>query len=344
MTGYGGIAFSPRSPVRAPMDEKLLNKSQKFVRIIELLQTNEGISAAELMERFGLDDRTLRRYLADMKDLELPLHSEGRGTKRRLWIDASYRRQGVQLSLLELVSLHFGRTLFDFLAGTGFTEDMDDALERLSTLAGDRSAQLTENIGRKFMAVPEHAKDHTRTADTVDEILTALLYQNPARAFYARLTGPTRQYVLHPYTLVTFRQGLYLFALDVESNKIKTYAVDRFRAFNRIKGEHFNFPDDYEPEALVRDAFGIIGGQVKDVVLSFRRSAAPYIRERIWHHSQVMDTDQDGGVVLKMRVGMSPELTNWIMSFGPGVKVLSPPDLADLVRRLHKEALERQSS
>jgi predicted DNA-binding transcriptional regulator YafY len=326
------------------MDESKLNKSQKFVRIIELLQTTDGISAAELIARFNLDDRTLRRYLSDMRELNLPIHAEGRGTKRRLWIDRSYRRQGVQLSLLELVSLHFGRTLFDFLAGTGFTQDMDDALERLSTLAGDRSAKLTQNLNRKFMAVPEHAKDHTRTADTVDDILTALLYQNPARAFYARLTGPTRQYLLHPYTLVTFRQGLYLFALDVESNKIKTYAIDRFRAFERIRTEHFTFPEDYDPESLVRDAFGIIGGQVRDVVLSFRRSAAPYIRERIWHHSQVMEADRDGGVVLKMRVGMSPELTNWIMSFGPGVKVLSPPDLADLVRRLHKEALERQSS
>jgi predicted DNA-binding transcriptional regulator YafY len=326
------------------MDESKLNKSQKFVRIIELLQGSEGISAAELMARFELDDRTLRRYLADMRDLELPILSEGRGGKRRLWIDASYRRQGVQLSLLELVSLHFGRTLFDFLSGTGFTQDMDDALERLSTLAGDRSAKLTKDLDRKFMAVPEHAKDHTRTADTVDDILTALLYQNPARAFYARLTGPTRQYLLHPYTLVTFRQGLYLFALDVESNKIKTYAIDRFRAFERVRSEHFEFPEGYDPKELVRDAFGIIGGQVKDVVLSFRRSAAPYIRERVWHHSQVMEADRDGGVVLKMRVGMSPELTNWIMSFGPGVKVLAPPDLADLIRRLHKEALERQSS
>ena len=321
------------------IDDNNLNKSQKFIRILELLQGHDGVTASELMERFGLDDRSLRRYLADMRDLDLPILSEGRGSKRRLWLDPSYRRQGVQLSLLELVSLHFGRTLFDFLEGTGFAQDMDDALERLSTLSGDRSAQLTKDLDRKFMAVPEHAKDHTRTVEIVDDILTALLYQNPARAFYARLTGPTRQYLLHPYTLVTFRQGLYLFALDVESDKIKTYAIDRFRAFERVRSEHFTFPDGYDPQELVRDAFGIIAGPVKDVVLSFRRSAAPYIRERIWHHSQVMEADRDGGVILRMRVGMSPELTNWIMSFGPGVRVLAPAELAESVRRLHKESL-----
>lgn len=323
------------------VDDTKLNKSQKFVRVLELLQRHEGVTASELMSRFELDDRTLRRYLSDLRNIELPIHSEGRGARRRLWMDPNYRRQGVQLSLLELVSLHFGRTLFDFLKGTSFAQDMDDALERLSTLSGDRSAQLTEHLSRKFMAVPEHAKDHTRTSEIVDDILTALLYQNPARAFYARLTGPTRQYLLHPYTLVTFRQGLYLFAFDVESEKIKTFALDRFRAFERDRHEHFEFPDGYDPEELVKNAFGITGGSVKDVVLRFRRSAAPYIRERIWHHSQVMEAARDGGVILRMRVGLAPELTSWIMGFGPGVQVLSPPELADQIRRLHKEALEQ---
>lgn len=323
------------------VDDTKLNKSQKFVRVLELLQRHEGVTASELMSRFELDDRTLRRYLSNLRDIELPIHSEGRGARRRLWMDPNYRRQGVQLSLLELVSLHFGRTLFDFLKGTSFAQDMDDALERLSTLSGDRSARLTQHLSRKFMAVPEHAKDHRQTSEVVDDILTALLYQNPARAFYARLTGPTRQYLLHPYTLVTFRQGLYLFALDVEQDKIKTFALDRFRAFERDRHEHFEFPESYSPEELVKDAFGITGGPVKDVVLRFRRSAAPYIRERIWHHSQVMDTGRDGGVILRMRVGLAPELTSWIMGFGPGVQVLSPPELADQIRRLHKEALEQ---
>jgi predicted DNA-binding transcriptional regulator YafY len=54
-----------------------------------------------------------------------------------------------------------------------------------------------------------------------------------------------------------------------------------------------------------------------------------------------MEAARDGGVILRMRVGLAPELTSWIMGFGPGVQVLSPPELADQIRRLHKEALEQ---
>ncbi|MEC7948619.1 MAG: WYL domain-containing protein, partial [Myxococcota bacterium] len=319
-----------------------LNKSQKFVRILEALQSHGGVSAQDLMTRFSLDDRTLRRYLADLKALDLPVRSEGRGADRRLSLDPSYRRQGVQLNLLELVSLRFGRSLFDFLEGTGFAADMDDALDTLSALAvlGGRE-QLAQHLDRKFVAVPEHRKDHTGDADLLDEVLSALLYQNPSLAHYAKVAGPTKRYSLQPYTLAVYRHGLYLIAMDVDQQRIKTFAIDRFRHFERQRGEHFDYPEDYRPDTLYRDAFGIIGGGTPiAVALRFNRRVSPYIRERIWHHTQQVEPTGDGGVTLCMRVAMGPELVQWIMGFGPDVRVEGPGELADRVRRLHREAAE----
>ena len=48
-----------------------LNKAQKFVRILADLQRQGGVRADELVDRYGLDDRTLRRYLADLKDIDV---------------------------------------------------------------------------------------------------------------------------------------------------------------------------------------------------------------------------------------------------------------------------------
>jgi predicted DNA-binding transcriptional regulator YafY len=318
-----------------------LNKSQRFVRVVELLQRQGGVSAADLMGRFDLDDRTLRRYLKDLRAMGLPMQSAGRGASRRFWLDAAYGRQGVQVSLLELVSLHFGRSLFDFLSGTGFAADMDEALETLSTLSTKAPGMnLARDLDRKFMAVPEHRKDHTHQADLLDDLLSALLYQNPSRAHYARIGGPTRRYTLYPYTLATFRQALYLFALDVDEGRIKTFAVDRFRHFERVRGEHFELPEDYRPSQVVSDAFGIIGGALQEVVLRFNRRASPYIGERIWHHSQVLESTEDGGVRLTMQVGVAHELVSWIMGYGPDVRVEGPVELAERVQQLHREAAE----
>ena len=88
--------------------------------ILQRLQQKEGVFVSDLKQDFSLDDRTLRRYLHDLKEMELPILSEKATNKqgqrdRKLWLDAKFQRNGVQISLLEWVSLHFGRTLFDFL-------------------------------------------------------------------------------------------------------------------------------------------------------------------------------------------------------------------------------------
>ena len=318
-----------------------LNKSQKLVCLLQRMAGPGGISAEDAVDEFDLDDRTLRRYLADLRGIQVPVIDEGRGADRVLSLRPSFGRRGVQLSLLELVSLHFGRTLFDFLKGTGFAEDMDDALERISAWSGGgdgSSAGLVDDMDRKFMAVPEHAKDHTQDADVLDDILTALLRQNPVEALYARVGGPVRTYRLHPYTLAHWKQGLYLFALDADEGRVKTYAVDRFRAFSRARGETFEYPENYDPQSLVEDCFGIIGGQVTELRLAFTRQVAPDVRERIWHRSQRVEPQGDGSIELTMRVGISPELEAWLLGFGPNMKVLAPERLRDRIRRLHAEA------
>ena len=321
------------------MEDIDLNKSQRFVRIVELLQRSEGVRAGELMGRFDLDDRSLRRYLKDLREMGLPLRDEGRGASRRFWLDAAYGRRGVQVSLLELVSLHFGRSLFNFLDGTGFAADMDDALETISTLSVPTPGMtLAQDLDRKFMAVPEHRKDHTHQSELLDELLTALLRQNPSEAHYARIGGRTRRYLLQPYTLATFRQGLYLFARDEEEDRIKTFAVDRFRHFERQRGKRFEVPDSYHPSQMVGSAFGIIGGPVQKVILRFNRWSSPYIGERIWHHSQQIESTDDGGVLLTMKVGIAHELKSWIMGFGPDVKVIGPETLAAEIKDLHERA------
>src|SRR5687768_11295211 len=97
------------------MDGPELSKAQKFLRLFEWLQLPSGVTAQQVQADLDLDGRTLRRYLADLRELGLPILDEGRGARRVLRLDPAYRRRGVELTLLEAVSMRFGRTLFNFL-------------------------------------------------------------------------------------------------------------------------------------------------------------------------------------------------------------------------------------
>jgi predicted DNA-binding transcriptional regulator YafY len=321
------------------VDETSLNKSQKFIRILEAVTQPGGASVNDLIDRFGIDARTLRRYLADLRACGLPIVDESRDGDRILCVESRWARATVQLSLAEVLSLHFGRTLFTFLEGTTFASDMRDAIERLQPVVGREDAERTRNLDRKFMAVAEHAKDYAADGDLLDEIISALLFGNPADAEYAPLTrGIGRIYRLEPLTLAVYRQGLYLFARDVNEDKVKTFAVERFARFSRLRRERFAYPDDFDPRAHIQHAFGITGGDPVDVAATFTHEVSPYVRERRWHASQRVEVLPNGDVRLRLRVANTAELREWLLGFGADVRVEAPPELVESVRIAHMRA------
>lgn len=326
-----------------------LNKGQKLIKILQLLQRPEGARASELRHDFDLNERSLRRYMKDLKELGIPIDKKSvpilnstdseRSSELEFKVNADYQREGTQITLLEWISLNFGRKLFSFLEGTDFSADFNEALERMSVINIQNNQELALNLDRKFMNIAEHTKNHSDQSEIIDDIITCLLYQNSAEAFYARIGSPTKTYTLYPFTLVTFRQGLYLFAWDVDAQQIKTFAVDRFHRFKRNRKEYFEIPIDYRPEDIISDSFGIIKGQkVCNIRLQFKRQAAPYIQERTWHHSQTLEPATGGEVILSLRVGIAYELKQWILGFGSDVRVLEPPELAQEISSIHQQA------
>ena len=307
-----------------------LNKAQKMVEIVHLMSRKVGVRADTIRDRYDLDNRTFRRYVADIKSMGLPIMDEGRGEERVLSLEARWCRTGVQLSLCEVLSLHFGRTLFNFLDGTQFAEDIDDAIERLEPAISRADHELAKQLDTKFLAVSEHAKDYRGAgSDLIDDVVSALVYNNPMSARYSRLGGVPRTYKLHPYTLATYRQGLYLLAYDVEAAIVKTFALERFTDLRRLRKEYFEIPRGWSPSAYLADSFGIIGGTPQRIVLAFDPSVSAYIKERVWHPTQTLRTLPDGRLELRLNVGLSIELKTWIMGFGRSVEVLGPSSLVD---------------
>jgi predicted DNA-binding transcriptional regulator YafY len=319
-----------------------MNKGQKLVKMLELMARRGGVRSSELMERFELDARSLRRYLADLKELELPVLDEGRGDDRLITIDPRWRRTGVQLSLSEVLSLHFGRKLFNFLEGTSFAEDLEGAIERLEPAISRTHRDLARQLDTKFLAVPEPAKDYRVASEVLDEIVTALVYNQPLDARYRTMTtGVETTRLLHPYTLATFRQGLYLFALDVEANQVKTYAVERFGDVIRRRTEHFAVPTGWRPEAHIAHAFGIISGPAEEIEIAFAERVTAYVRERTWHPTQTFRTLPDGRLGLRMHVAASVELQTWVQGFGADAELLSPAGLRQRVAESLRKAAAR---
>jgi predicted DNA-binding transcriptional regulator YafY len=63
------------------------------------------------------------------------------------------------------------------------------------------------------------------------------------------------------------------------------------------------------------------------VVLRFRADQAPYVRERIWHHTQQFRDLPDGRLEMRFRAGGTFEIARWILGWGDAVEVMRPSSL-----------------
>lgn len=178
-------------------------------------------------------------------------------------------------------------------------------------------------------------------------VIDALKEQHPLKFTYTPYSrgGSTPDVVVQPYFLKIFRQRWYVTGRNVREGSVKTYALDRM-AEVVIEPERFELPADFDPRDYVNDAFGIIFTQGKTHTVRLRADhwRAKYLRTLPLHHSQE-EAVGDGYSIFTYRLRLTSDLVNELLSFGPSVEVLSPPELrAMMAESLGKSLALYQSS
>lgn len=137
---------------------------------------------------------------------------------------------------------------------------------------------------------------------------------------------------MNPYRLVNHAGAWYVLGHDHYKDDIRTFALSRISAAE-VLDEGFAAPLDFDLDDYMGRHFGIMRGEREQVVkLLFEERHAPYVKERDWHPSQEMKERKDGSVELCLTLNDLTEVERWILSWGGGVRVLSPRSLRDAVR------------
>src|SRR5207248_10573458 len=95
-------------------------------------------------------------------------------------------------------------------------------------------------------------------------------------------------------------------------------------------------PDVYSEHTFLTEH----GGGPQEVSLRFDAYQARWIRERSWHPSQRIEEQEDGGLVLRLRVAGEGDLLRWILGYGSHVEVVEPAALRARVAAEAKKVAE----
>jgi predicted DNA-binding transcriptional regulator YafY len=200
------------------------------------LGTAEGLSIYDVAERFGVNPRTALRYIHALQRAGEPLYEEQSG-KRKVWrLMPTARRQSITLTTAQMVALFLSRRVFDFLAGTGFKEDLDDVFGKLEATLRRKDSAAVRNLDRKVFDVNEARHLYEGRLEDVNDIMTALLREERLRVTHEGVSGGRKTFVLEPYTLVVYKKGLYLAGFSHQHHEIRTFALDGFREVQWLRG------------------------------------------------------------------------------------------------------------
>jgi predicted DNA-binding transcriptional regulator YafY len=309
-----------------------------------LLDGYEGVSIYDVAERFQVAPRTALRYVQALQRAGEPLYEELSG-KRKVWrLMPTARRQAITLTTAQMVALFLSRRVFDFLAGTGFKEDLDDVFAKLEATLRRKDSAAVRNLDRKVFDVNEARHLYEGRVEDVNDIMTALLREERLRVTHESVSGARKTFVLEPYTLLVYKKGLYLAGRsEGHGGELRTFALDGFREVEWLRGQRFDYPADFRPEQLTEGAFGLIRGkEVTRVRVWFDDKVARYVQRRSWHPTQRF-RPAAGGVELTMDVRGTTELVSWVLGFGDKARVLEPERLRAEVAAELSRALARQS-
>lgn len=326
-------------------------RNDQVVRILQLLHDLErlgGCDVYELSERYGTTTRTVRRDLAAIVQAGIPLkRSPGEGS-RVLW---GVDREAAQrlFSLIEVshflalkLAMTEGRAVKSHSQLFASLEDLSDRVEHA---LGPGGREQLKEIDACFFSWDKFAWRQA-PPDVVWPLMRAIREKRRCEVLYrAPSSGnKVRTYSILPLRLFVHHGALYLHAWQPKRETILPLNLHRLLKL-KLTDDVLAPPPSYEPARLEATAFGIfIGPEPQHFELVFDAYARPYIEERVWHPSQQLEPQPDGGLKLTFTCAPSYEVTNWVASWREHVEVIAPRALRDELKTYAQWLLSRYDS
>ncbi len=250
----------------------------RVLSLLELLQSGGVRTVAELADRLDVNERTVRRYVDHLIDLDVPVESV-RGRYGGYRLASGYRMPPLMLSDDEALAVLLG-----LVAGrrTGLVTTTGAASE---TAAAKIRRVLPERLARRLDAVLDSLAftappDDTPAPDTevLLPIADAVRHRRPISIRYTAGDGRRSERTLHPYGLVAHSGRWYVTGTDPGISEDRTFRLDRI-ADTRI------LPGSFEPPVGFDPAQHVLSGLAKtpyrhEVTLSIQ-STIEQIRARL---------------------------------------------------------------
>ncbi|MFI1676198.1 helix-turn-helix transcriptional regulator [Streptomyces sp. NPDC020607] len=226
----------------------------RVLTLLELLQSGGTRTVAELADRLGVDGRTVRRYVDQLIDLDVPVESvRGRYGGYRL-------APGTALPPLMFSDDEALAVLLGLVAGrrAGLTPDGtagETAAAKIRRVLPVRIARRLDVVLDSLAFTDEPGAFPAPDAEVLLALADAVRHRRAVALRYTDRKGQRGDRTLHPYGIVAHAGRWYVTGKDPEIDEYRTFRLDRITSARPLAGGSYEVPDGFDAADRVLTGF-----------------------------------------------------------------------------------------
>ena len=308
----------------------MLAPTARLLELLELLQAQTLITGGEIAGRLGIDARTVRRYVAALQALGIPVEGQ-RGVGGGYRIRPGFRLPPLMLSDDEAVVVALGVIAAGRLGLTASTDTIEGAQAKIHRVLPDVLRRRVEALEAALAFTTAAPVGAPVAGETVLLLADAIRRRRRLRVAYRSFAGDNTRRELSPHGLVVHSGRWYLAAYDHTREDLRTFRVDRMRRATVRDGQAVAPPDGFDAVAYVTRSLARVPWPYEvEVVLELPLDEAT--RRLPATLAELSETD--GGTLVRMRVSSLDWTASVLAGLGCDFTIRRPDELRASVRAL----------
>jgi predicted DNA-binding transcriptional regulator YafY len=304
--------------------------TSRLLALLESLQAQPVATGRVLADRLGVDLRTLRRYIAALQELGIPVEGQ-RGVGGGYRLRPGYRLPPLMLSDDETVVVVLGLLAARRLGLDTESASAEGALTKIHRVLPDHLRSRAEALETSLGFADGASGGVPVPGETVLLVAEAVRRRKRLHTRYRSFSGVLSDRELSPLGLVVHAGRWYLAAHDHGRGELRTFRVDRMRNPALEDAAAVEAPEDFDAVAYVSSSLASVPWTWEvevELDLSLERAA-----ERIPATLGEL-VEQEGRTVLRMRVESLDWMAALLAGLGCDFTIHQPDDLRTSVRKL----------
>ncbi len=317
-----------------------MNRVDRLVAIILLLQSHRIIRARDIAEHFSISIRTVYRDMGALDEAGVPIAAEaGEGYS----LVQGYHLPPVMFTHEEAGALFLGGKFVEKMTDASMRCHAESALLKIKSVLPEKTKRYLERLDHSTALYLRHPSqpDSAFRDDVLQTIQEAIVGSRVLfLEYYTAKSDAFSERRVEPLGLVYYADHWHLIAYCRLRKNYRDFRTDRIKTI-RLREETYFARPGFSLKEYLKNFMRVDGAL--EVKALFDKRVAAHVKDK-HYHGLVEETLCGKNVLMTFLTPSLSWIAFWLLSYGRYVTVVSPESLKDILRFEAKNILEKYSA